>query len=213
MYSKPLFYHSHILHFPQCYGFFVWFWQNAHKMMFPGIYTICRWSTQKRKIGVVLYVFACHENVQYIMTEVKKKRVLLFALDLFCIYVIRSQHKQYWGYMSAGMWHRVVRWMFPKMSGATRPMTQPHILESSSTVLWEPQILWQYGLHKYSRKHGRCNLNFCIAVRNDHSDHKVCVSNTVPSALHIVIIKTTVYDTFCLQAYGGIMHCKHKTSA
>ena len=142
----------------------------------------------------------------------KDKRFSYFAVDSFSIYVIRSQHKQYWGYASSGMCRRVTRSVVLKMSGPTHPLTQHHLLDSSAIPLSQPQILRQYCLHKYSGKYETgVNFNFCTAVRNDHADHKMCVSNTVPSALHIVIIKPTVCDSFscfcwygwhsCLQAY------------
>lgn len=134
----------------------------------------------------------------------KDKRFSYFAVDSFSIYVIRSQHKQYWGYASSGMCRRVTRSVVLKMSGPTHPLTQHHLLDSSAIPLSQPQILRQYCLHKYSGKYETgVNFNFCTAVRNDHADHKMCVSNTVPSALHIVIIKPTVCDSFsCFYSYG-----------
>jgi hypothetical protein len=112
------------------------------------------------------------------------------------------------------MCRRVVRSVFPKMSGPTHPLTQHHLLDSSAIPLSEPQILRQYCLHEYSRRYETgVNFNFYTAVGNDHAYHKACVSNTVPVALHIVIIKPTICDNFscfysygwhsCLQAYRG----------
>ena len=155
-------------------------------------YTVFRCSPQKRKVGVVPYVFACHENVQYshVIKVKKKKRFFYFAVDSFSIYVIRSQHKQYWGYGSSGTCRRVIRSVFPKMSGPTHPLTQLHLLDPSALPLSEPEILQWCCLHEYSGKYETgVNFSFCTAVRNDHADHKMCVSNTVPSALHIVIMK------------------------
>jgi hypothetical protein len=114
------------------------------------------------------------------------------------------------------MCRRVVRSAFPKMSEPAHPLTQHHLLDSLALPLSEPQILRQCRLHEYS---GKCetgaNSIFCTALGNDHADHKMCISNTVPSALHIVIIKPTVCASFsfvyiygwqsCLQAYRGSM--------
>jgi hypothetical protein len=98
----------------------------------------------------------------------------------------------------------VFRSLFPKMSGPTHPFTQHHLLDSSAIPLSEPQILRHYCLHECSGKYEiGVNYYFCTAVRNDHADHKMYVSNTVPSALHIVIIKPTVCDSFsCFYGYG-----------
>jgi hypothetical protein len=122
----------------------------------------------------------------------KRKRVCFyFALDLFCIYVIRSQHKQYWGPRSSGMWHCVVRWMFPNDIAS-----HPRIL--GNTAGRTSDLMTIFLAQVFKKIWNTCNVSFCIATRNDHFDHKVCLSNTVLSALHIVIIKTTVYDNFLL---------------
>jgi hypothetical protein len=53
-YSKTLTSCSRILHSPWFRILFVWSQPNAHKNMFPGLYTIVRWSWQKWKIRILL---------------------------------------------------------------------------------------------------------------------------------------------------------------
>jgi hypothetical protein len=112
------------------------------------------------------------------------------------------------------MCRHVIRSVFPKISGPTHPLTQHHLLDPSTIPLSVPQILQWCCLHEYLGKYETgVNFNFCTALRNDHADHKMCVSNIVPSALHIVIIKPTDCKSFscfysygwhsCLQAYKG----------
>jgi len=104
-------------------------------------YVIFRWCPQKRKVGVVPYMFRMSREcaIQPCDYRKKDKRFSYFAVDSFSIYVIRSQHKQYWGYASSGMS------LCQSVSGsqnvrAHSSLTQHHLLDSSAIPLSQPQI-------------------------------------------------------------------------